>query len=164
MAKRKVFVSYHHGGDQQYYDAFSRIFHDRYDIVYDNSLDRRIDSDDVDYVIRRIRENYIFGSSCTLVLCGVDTPDRKYVDWEIKATLDQQGGLVGIKLPSLVVSENSCRKPARLQDNLNSNYAEWIWWESIIEEPGRLLSAIEAANGKSARLIDNSRVLRTRNG
>jgi len=26
QAKRKVFVSYHHGGDQAYYDAFSKAF------------------------------------------------------------------------------------------------------------------------------------------
>jgi hypothetical protein len=27
--KRKVFVSYHHGGDQVYYDAFSKVFCDK---------------------------------------------------------------------------------------------------------------------------------------
>src|SRR5712671_172295 len=30
----------------------------------DNSVERRIDSDDVEYVMRRIRENYVTGSSC----------------------------------------------------------------------------------------------------
>ena len=28
--RRKVFISYHHAGDQAYYDAFSKAFHDRY--------------------------------------------------------------------------------------------------------------------------------------
>ena len=71
--KHKVFISYHHGGDQPYYDAFTRTFHDTYELVYDNSLERRIDSDDVDYVRRRIRENHIKGSSCTIVLVGAQT-------------------------------------------------------------------------------------------
>ena len=31
--KRKIFVSYHHGGDQGYYDTFSRAFHDTYDVI-----------------------------------------------------------------------------------------------------------------------------------
>jgi hypothetical protein len=45
-SKREVFLSYHHGGDQLYYDAFSKTFCDDYDVVTDNSLERRIDSED----------------------------------------------------------------------------------------------------------------------
>src|SRR5258708_22776955 len=98
--KHKVFVSYHHGGDQAYYDAFSKAFHDTYDVIYDNSLERQVDSDDVDYVSRRIPENYITGSSCTIVLVGKDTAGRKYVDWEDDATPDKENGLIGGFLPS----------------------------------------------------------------
>src|SRR5689334_858513 len=90
--KHKVFVSYHHGGDQAYYDAFSKAFHDTYDVIYDKSLERQVDSDNVDYVIQRIRDNYITGTSCTIVLVGKQTCGRKYVDWEIKATLDKEHG------------------------------------------------------------------------
>lgn len=50
--KPRIFVSYHHRGDQQYYDAFSAAFHDTYEAIYDKSVERRIDSDDVDYVMR----------------------------------------------------------------------------------------------------------------
>lgn len=53
------------------------MFHDTYEVDYDNSVDRKIDSDDPEYVMRRIRENYINGTSCTLVFCGVETPYRK---------------------------------------------------------------------------------------
>ena len=88
--KSKVFVSYHHGGDQPYYDAFSRTFSDTYDIVYDNSLARQIDSDSPEYVMRRIREEHITGTSCTVVLVGAATYQRKYVDWEIYATLEKE--------------------------------------------------------------------------
>src|SRR5215472_9931045 len=94
--KRKVFISYHHAGDQAYYDAFSRAFSGVYDVITDNSLVRGIESDVVEYVMRRIRENYITGSSCTIVLVGRDTWGRKYVDWEIDATLQKEHGLIGV--------------------------------------------------------------------
>lgn len=114
--KRQIFVSYHHGSDQWYYDEFSRIFSDTYDVVKDNSLDRAIDSDDSDYVMRRIRENYITGTSCTIILCGAETSQRKYVDWEIKATLDKYHGLIGINLPSSTSSGNGWQAPCFLDN------------------------------------------------
>ena len=61
QTKRKVFVSYHHDNDQRFYNEFSRSFSDTYDVITDNSLDRAVDSDDPDYVLRRIRENNITG-------------------------------------------------------------------------------------------------------
>src|SRR5438094_9939269 len=118
--KRKVFVSYHHGGDQHYYDEFAKYFSDTYDVISDTSLARMIDSDDVDYVIRQIREKYITGSSCNIVLCGLQTRFRKFVDWEINATLDRNHGLIGVKLPTLPVVNNTCPKPDRLKDNIDS--------------------------------------------
>ena len=90
--RRKVFVSYHHGRDQAYYDEFSRFFHDQFETVFDNSLERRIDSDGVRYVIQRIRDKHITGTSCTVLLIGAESYQRKYVDWEIKATLDKGHG------------------------------------------------------------------------
>jgi hypothetical protein len=162
--KRKVFVSYHHGGDQYYYDEFSRIFADTYDVIMDNSLERQIQSYNVDYVMRRIRENYVAGSSCTIVLCGVQTPLRKFVDWEIAATLDKFHGLIGLKLPSLQVINNGCSKPARLQDNIDSGYAVWTWWENVTGSPSALATLIEEANAKPALLIQNQRLYRRANG
>lgn len=163
--KRKVFVSYHHGGDQPYYNAFSTAFHDNYDIITDNSLEREIDSDNVEYVMRRIRENYIAGSSCTIVLVGKDTHARKYVDWEIKATLDAGHGLIGVRLPSAPVSaQNTVTVPGRLHDNINSSYAVWVSWAGITANAQACQRLIEAANAKDRRLIDNARARRLRDG
>src|SRR4051794_39013081 len=86
--KRSSFVSYHHAGDRAHCGAFSMLFANTYKIIEDTSVYRKIDSDDAEYVIRRIREQYVTGSSCTVVLCGSETPNRKYIDWEIKATLE----------------------------------------------------------------------------
>src|SRR2546423_15153149 len=77
--RRKVFVSYHHDADGAYYDAFARLFSRGLEVVRDNSIERRIGSDDPDYVMRRIRENYLTGSSVTIVLCGWNTFGRKHV-------------------------------------------------------------------------------------
>lgn len=161
--KRKIFVSYHHDDDQWYYNEFSSFFSNQYDAVQDSSLDRLIDSTDTDYVMRRIRENYITGTSCTIVLCGPQTRWRKYVDWEVKATLDKQHGLIAVKLPNNIPCPNGgCHKPDRLQDNIDSGYAIWTTWESLTVE--HLRTCIELANGKPKHLIINERVMRSRNG
>jgi MTH538 TIR-like domain (DUF1863) len=161
--KRKVFVSYHHGGDQAYY-AFSKAFCDTYDVITDNSLEREVDSDNVDYVMRRIRENYISGSSCTIVLVGKDTWGRKYVDWEIKATLEKEHGLIGVRLPtSPVSSENKVTVPDRLYDNIVKGYALWKTWNEITAGTLACTQLIEQANSRDKKLIDNSRERRLRN-
>ncbi|ARW16879.1 TIR domain-containing protein [Komagataeibacter europaeus] len=163
--KRKVFVSYHHDGDQPYYNAFSQAFHDTYDVITDNSLERQINSEDVEYVMRRIRENYIIGSSCTIVLVGNDTYARKYVDWEIKATLDAGHGLIGVQLPTLSVdAQGLVTVPARLNDNIKSSYALWLTWEDITRSPQTCQAYIEAANAMDKQLIVNTRARRLRNG
>ncbi|MGH0343938.1 TIR domain-containing protein [Sinorhizobium meliloti] len=163
--RRKVFVSYHHRGDQAYYDKFSQLFHDDYEAITDNSLERRIDSADVNYIMRRIREHHLAGSSCTIVLCGAETPRRKYVDWEVHASLDQQMGLVAVLLPTIEFFPNGgTSKPLRVQDNIDTGYAEWILWSSIVNDPRSLMSAIERANANSKRRINNSRERMTRNG
>lgn len=163
-ARRNVFVSYFHGGDQYYYDDLSETMHDRMQLLTDNSLERKIDSSNHNYIMRRIREHHLHGSSCTLVLCGADTWRRKYVDWEIQASLAQQMGLVGIWLPTLpLLSNNGTNKPSRFQDNIDSSYAVWISWSDIVTNPTALTDAIERANAIPKDLIVNSRVRMERN-
>ncbi len=163
--KRSVFVSYHHGGDQAFYDAFARTFASLYGMIRDTSIHGIMDSDDVDYMMRHIRENYITGSSCTVVLCGPQTPWRKFVDWEIKATLDKEHGLIGVKLPTLLLAPNSgTNKPVRLQDNVDSGYAVWVTREHLLANVNHLTLAIENAIARSTNLINNWRPLRMKNG
>jgi hypothetical protein len=162
--KRSVFVSYHHGGDQAYYNAFTKAFDDTYDILFDNSLERQIDSDNANYVLQRIRDNFVKGSSCTIVLCGKETPWRKYVDWEIKATLDMKHGLIGINLPTNPKTNNArYTVPDRLYDNIQSGYAIWTTWASFIASADAVKSTIELAIAKSTSLIVNSREMMSRN-
>lgn len=161
--RRKVFVSYHHGGDQWYYDEFSRCFHDQYEAIRDNSLERIIQSDDTDYVMRQIREQCITGTSCTIVLIGAQSHQRKYLDWEIKATLDKGHGLLGIALPSHLKNQTGgVVVPERYLDNYKTGYAVWANWGGLTVQG--LTQLIDAAITKPKSLIDNSRVMRQRNG
>jgi hypothetical protein len=165
QTKRSVFLSYHHDGDQHYYNEFSRTFETAYSCMTDNSLMRAFDSDDCEYVMRRIRENYITGSSCTVVLCGAQTRWRKYVDWEIKATLDKEHGLIGIQLPTNPATLlGGCHKPDRLQDNIDSGYAAWTGWGDLSRGPDYFRSLVEWSRSRPPVLIRNSRPLRARNG
>lgn len=161
--RRKIFVSYHHGGDQHYYDEFSRFFHDKFEAVFDNSLERQIDSDNVDYVMQRIRDKHLTGTSCTVVLIGGKTHERKYVDWEIKATLAKQHGLVGIVLPTHTLNPSGqIIVPDRFFDNANTGYATWTHWNGLTVQG--LTNVLEEAIAKPKNLIDNSRAMCQRNG
>lgn len=164
IPKRRIFVSFHHGNDKPYYDALSHWLSSSYDVVQDNSVIREIDSDNVEYVIRNIRENYITGTSCTIVLCGAQTPWRKFVDWEIKATLDKEHGLIGINLPTNLPQQNKYVVPDRLVDNIASGYALWLQWTDLNAGAQFLVTKIEEANSRGRDLIRNTRDLRSRNG
>jgi len=161
--KRKVFVSYYHRGDQAWFDYFTGLFSDTLDIFYDNSLDGRIRSDDAEYVNRQIREEYIVGSSITIVLCGADTWKRKYVDWEIRSTLHCKHALLGICITGTPAQANgTIRVSDRYYDNYLSGYAQWMNWPS---DGAMLKLGIDAALVRAFKpsRIDNSRPKMERN-
>ncbi|NTW88645.1 MAG: TIR domain-containing protein [Desulfobulbaceae bacterium] len=107
--KRRVFIS-HFKGDRTEVDNFIEEFANRQKIFTPyvlgaNDNDDFIDSTDTAYVMRRIRELYLKDSTVTIVLMGSCTHSRRYVDWEIKSSLQQgetlPNGLIGIILPSI---------------------------------------------------------------
>jgi len=163
----KIFVSYQHSSDQYYYNLFSQAFHDTYETVFDNSLRDEIDSDDHDYIKQRIREEFITGTSCTIVLIGPTTYQRKHVDWEIKATLDKEHGLIGVQLPNVVSSlTGQVLVPTRFNANINSGYAVWqgLSWQQLIANPALLKHHIADACARPKDRIVNPREIKTRNG
>jgi hypothetical protein len=161
----RIFVSYQHATDQYYYDEFSRIFHDTYECVYDGSLDDHIDSDDHDYIRQRIRDEFITGTSCTVVLVGPTSHQRKHIDWEIKATLDKEHGLIGVQLPNLPVqANNTVIVPSRLHDNIKSGYALWLTWQQVIASTTHFKRYVTDAANRPKHLIINPKDIKTRNG
>jgi MTH538 TIR-like domain (DUF1863) len=171
--KRSVFVSYHHDNDQFYYDLLAGACDQAYQLIRDASLRESLDSEDSDYISRAIREGYITGTSCTIVLCGSETWKRKHVDWEIKATLDKQHGLVGVNLPSnpvLAYGQGGCwhpngcaTKPQRLQDNIDSGYSVWTNWSTFTSSAAKFKEIVESAISRPSFLIRNSGDLMGRN-
>jgi hypothetical protein len=163
----RIFVSYQHSSDQYYYNLFSSTFHDSYEAVYDNSLRDEVDSEDTEYIIQRIRDEFITGTSCTIVLVGPTSYQRKYIDWEIKATLDREHGLIGLQLPNVIPDNNGIvLVPPRFNVNINSDYALWqgFTWQQVIANPGMLPQLVQTAVDRSKTLIRNPKDIKKQNG
>lgn len=128
--RHNVFVSYHHNEDQAYKNRFV-------DLMGDKMVDLSVYLGDIigqnqpnEALLQRIREDHIARVSVTVVLIGRCTWKRKYVDWEIGASLrdtptNPRCGLIGILLPDHPdFGERGYRRnllPPRLVDNLNGD-------------------------------------------
>lgn len=153
----KLYVSYHHDGDGHFYREFCRLTAGYYIPVQDGSNERIDGCEDAEQVTANLRENYIADTACTVVLCGLQTAYRRFVDWEIKAGLELSHGLVAIILPeNLPDWRGRYSLPARLEENLQSGYAECLHLAQLSRGMRLLGQRIEAARAKPARLIKNS--------
>lgn len=127
--RHKVFISYHHA-DQDEVDKFVERFDDRGDVFIRRGVgiemeDDIIKSTNPDYVMKRIRELYLRDSTVTLVLMGKCTWARRYVDWELQASLRHgetvtPNGLLGVRLRSC----GDSAYPNRLNLNLKQNKSQ----------------------------------------
>lgn len=167
LVRHKCFISYHHD-DQTEVDAFIRTFDTERDVFIARALgidmaDDIIRSQDTDYVMRRIRELYLRDSTVTIVLIGKCTWARRYVDWEIQASLRNgetvtANGLIGVKLPSY----RDNWYPNRLNLNLKQE-GQTECYARVYDYPSRrdtLANAIEdafQARTTRSRLIVNPR-------
>ncbi len=79
-----------------------------------------INSADSEYVMNRIRADYLGDSTVTIVLLGRCTHSRRYVDWELKSSLrkgtNTPNGVLGILLPS---AGGAAHLPPRFEANWN---------------------------------------------
>ena len=118
--KHRCFVSHHEANSiavKAFIDEFSDVFTAKTVGVTD--ADDFINSEDADYVMRRIREKYLSDTTVTIVLIGECTKARKYVDWEIASSLrddpvNGRSGLLGINMKSV---GSRWLAPPRLLDN-----------------------------------------------
>ena len=132
MAKtetHKVFVSYHHGDDEDYKKIFCKM-------LGSNFIDKSVEDGDIDSNLKtdtirqKIRDEFIADATVTVVLVGQCTWQRKHVDWEIGSSLrstknNSRCGLLGILLPTHYdyLNDTYRRKliPPRLSDNQSKN-------------------------------------------
>lgn len=159
---RRIFLSFHHA-DEFEVTAFCRRYQKFFDEIRTLGISEegegyadRIESGDSDYVIRQIRERFIAGTTCTVVLIGKCTWSRRYIDWEVAATLrnnknDPRGGLIAIQLGSAAESGFS-KLPARLELNIvreNSTDVGYARFYATPQSDGALAEWVESAIDRS---------------
>lgn len=162
LSRRKVFIS-HYKGDRVEVDAFIKAFSTVFipKVLGANDNDDFISSTNTDYVMQRIREKYLGDSTVTIVLIGSCTHSRRYVDWEIKSSLqkgqdNRPNGLIGILLPS---QGNSAYLPPRLAANWTKEepncYARCKFYPRSREELSLWIEDAYDARISRANLIKN---------
>ncbi len=174
--RRKCFISYHHADEAEVQEFIDDFDHAR-DVLIARGIGASmsgdiINSDSSDYIMSQIREKYLRGTTVTIVLVGKCTWSRKYVDWEMAASLRNtsaysRNGLLAITLPS-VAALSRRRVPPRLDDNISGHendegYARW--WK-YPKSSADLASRIEIAHSYRATrsdLVNNRRALRVNN-
>lgn len=158
--KHKVFISYYHKEDQKYARHLQKF--------YGGSMINKSLNDDIGFlskeaILTKIRREHLRNSTVTVVLVGKHTYGRRWVDWEIYASLRPYGGrtrngLVGVYLPRYSKNE------FRLTDNIESGYAVKINWDDLELRNGFARAVQKAWNRRNEySLIDNSRSVRRKN-
>ena len=170
--RHKCFISYHHENDQCFKEKFVSLFDDKLDLFIDKSVrDGEINDDSsADYIMQQIRDNYLSDSSVTIVLIGTETWKRKFVDWEISASIRKtqnspRSGLIGIILPTHPdfgkTNYTANLIPPRLYDNAINGFAEIYNWS---ENPDKIRTWInEAFERKDSKLPINTRTVFRKN-
>lgn len=169
--RHKCFVSYH-VDDMAEVEAFISEFGSEFIArsVGVTVEDDFVDSDDDEYVKRRIREKYLTDSTVTILLLGNCTWARKFVDWEVSSSLrndavNKRNGLLVYPLPSM---NNSARLPDRVKDNWvkgdqEKSYARYLVYpNSASTVRANINDAFRDRTAKS-NLVDNRRALRRAN-
>jgi hypothetical protein len=111
--------------------------------MIDNSLNEPIDSDDLDYIMRKIRDEKLSDSTVTIFLIGqksgenLGAYEQRYIKRELQASLyhreeNTQNGILGIVLPSMSTTvykgSGICHKCGKSHNYIN------IWDSTTIKE------------------------------
>lgn len=166
LSRHKVFIAYYED-DRVEVDAFVDRWAVREEVFIPkvlgiSSSDDFINSDDTNYVMDRIRSKYLGDSTVTIVLIGICTHSRRYVDWEIKSSLRHgdvytPNGLLGILLPS---AGQGAYLPERFAANWNTAevecYARYRYAPTSAMELRSWIEDAHAARTSRAHLITNS--------
>jgi hypothetical protein len=130
--RHRTFITYHQE-DQDEVDEFIKTFDHERDVFIaravgsDETMEDLVGGDDDDYIMRQIREKYLNDTTVTLAFIGERTWTRKFVDWELAASLHQgpsagkPNGLLAILSPKLT----KAILPDRFVDNWQPGYAHF---------------------------------------
>jgi len=128
MAKRRIFISFDHDDTNQVNGFLGlRNIIDGFEF-YNHKLDREVQSQNVEYIQRAIREKYINPSSVCVVLIGNNTFRSGWVQWEIHECLNQKMGILGIHLKDTNGQIPSSIPQKHVGGWQPEKFAGWIEW------------------------------------
>lgn len=168
--RRKCFISYHHADENEVHRFINTYDHLHNVFIY-RGLGLGIASDivdslDTDYVLREIRRRYLADSTVTIILVGRCTWARRYVDWEVQASLRHgetisPNGLIAIQLPS---AANGASLPNRVSLNVMRNannhdtgFARYYTYPTSTDVLANLIELAFQRRSTHAYLINNPR-------
>ena len=162
--RRKCFIS-HHTADVAAVNSFISTFGAGNFIKRGITMPRDVvASDDTEYVMRRVRELYIRDSTVTIVLIGRCTWARRFVDWEVQASLRKPAnGLPNGLLAVLLDSSIRPALPDRVKLNKDSGYADYHYYPSSASRLGDWIETAYAARAQREHLRKNPRTRYTYN-
>ena len=162
--KRNIFISYYHA-DQLAVNEFIQRFSLNENIFTANMLaaDQSfggdlINSNNPSYVMQKIRERYFGHSTVTIILLGTCSHSRRYIDWEVKSSL-QTGGIGG-RAPHGLIAINLCKTnsgrwlPPRFEQN--SDYAKYYRYPNSGQELRGWIEEAYTARTSKRHLITNA--------
>ena len=82
-----------------------------------------------DAAVKSLIDKALVGTTVTAVLIGPETFSRKYIDYEIRKSLDQQNGLLGIRIHMLQDHRRQTCLPGRVPDALVATGAPVYDWD-----------------------------------
>jgi hypothetical protein len=134
VLRHKCFISYHRADQsdlEQFVTRFSGTFIHRGQVLPDDI----IESNNDDYVMSRVRELYLEDSTVTIVLIGENPWSRRFVDWEVQASLRiHRGGPPPNGLLAIPLSPFHTRLPHRVAINVHSGYANVYWYPTSAQQ------------------------------
>jgi hypothetical protein len=166
--RHRCFISYHHD-DEREVAQFISTFDHQHDILISRGIGASmpgdvIGSDNAGYIMSRVRQLYLNDSTITIVMIGRCTWARRYVDWEVAASLrntqnSQRNGLLAIALPSVAGTSNVL--PPRVKDNIDGElgYARWWKYPSSAESLAKVIEIAYQARMTRSQLVQNGRQL-----
>lgn len=120
--------------------------------MIDKSLNEPIDSEDEDYIMRKIREDYLADSTVTIVLIGEHSAEnqgeeeQKYIKRELQASLyngknNTRNGILGVVLPDMIdkiykgnYTCDICGKSHRWIDLSDSTIIKEFWCNYYLDD------------------------------
>ena len=112
--------------------AYKTYIQENLDIdMIDNSLDEAIDSDDFEYIMRVIREQYLSDSTVTIFLIGersnenLGSYEQRYIKRELQASLYHRQGNTQHGLLGIVFVAQKKFSP------INTYYKIFFYWKKI---------------------------------